>query len=66
MEVINEIFNWLSEQEAGFSALAALVVIIGVILSPLGVGMRALLSENKKSNTDATEWAKTGQQSRFY
>jgi len=51
MESINEIFNWLSEREAGFSALAALVVIIGVTLSPLGVGMRGLLSRRKTNDS---------------
>jgi len=48
LEILNQIFTWLSEHEAGFSALAALVVIIGVTLSPLGAGMRGLLSRNNK------------------
>ncbi|RLA42760.1 MAG: hypothetical protein DRR06_13745 [Gammaproteobacteria bacterium] len=51
MESINSIFTWLSEHEAGFSALAALVVIIGVTLSPLGVGMRGLLSRRKTNDS---------------
>ena len=50
MESINEIFTWLSEHEAGFSALAALVVIIGGTLSPLGVGMRGLLSRRQNAS----------------
>ena len=49
METLKQIFTWLSEHEAGFSALAALVVIIGVTLSPLGAGMRGLLSRNNKA-----------------
>ena len=59
MESVNEIFNWLSEHEAGFSALAALVVIVGVVLSPLGAGLRALLSGNKKTNAIAAKEAQT-------
>jgi adenylate cyclase len=51
MEGINSIFTWLSEHESGFSALAALVVIIGVILSPLGAGMRGLLSRRKSTDS---------------
>ena len=50
MESINEIFTWLSEHEAGFSALAPLVEIIGVTLSPLGVGMRGLLSRRQNAS----------------
>ena len=55
MEEINRIFAWLSEHEAGFSALAALVVIVGVVLSPLGAGLRALVSGNKRTSNIATE-----------
>ncbi|MBL4708469.1 MAG: hypothetical protein JKY48_08540 [Flavobacteriales bacterium] len=60
MESINEIFNWLSEHEAGFSALAALVVIIGVTLSPLGAGIRGLLSRNNKTISSAIDAQTTG------
>ena len=55
MEEISRIFTWLSEHEAGFSALAALVVIVGVVLSPLGAGLRALLSGKQKSRSATTE-----------
>ncbi len=41
---------WLNENETALSALAALVVIVGVVLSPLGAGMRGLLSRNKKAD----------------
>ena len=62
MESINEIFNWLSEHEAGFSALAALVVIIGVTLSPLGAGMRGLLSSRQRISS-AQQSVKASEQS---
>ncbi len=50
MDILNQIFTWLSEHESGFSALAALVVIIGVTLSPLGAGMRGLISRRKPTD----------------
>ncbi len=51
MDILNQIFSWLSEHESGFSALAALVVITGVTLSPLGAGMRGLLSRRKPTDS---------------
>ena len=48
MEGINEILNWLTEHESAFSAIAALVVIFGVVFSPLGAGMRGLLSRKSE------------------
>ncbi len=60
METLNQIFTWLSEHEAGFSALAALVVIIGVTLSPLGAGMRGLLSRNDKPVSSEIDTQITG------
>ena len=59
MDTLNQIFSWLSEHEAGFSALAALVVIVGVVLSPLGAGFRALLSGKQKSRSAAADTAQT-------
>ena len=53
MESLNNILGWLTEHEAAFSALAALVVIFGVVFSPLGAGVRALLSGNKNTNAGA-------------
>lgn len=44
METLNQIFIWLSDHESGFSALAALLVIIGVTLSPFGSGLRRALA----------------------
>ena len=47
--MINEILSWLSDQESALSALAALVVITGVTLSPLGAGLRGFLSQRELS-----------------
>jgi TolB-like protein len=44
MASIDEIGRWITENEALLSGMAALVVLAGVILSPLGTGMRHLLA----------------------
>lgn len=56
METINHIFSWLTEHESAFSAIAALVVIFGVVFSPLGAGMRGLFSrkQNESSAQEST------------
>ncbi|MBV1931992.1 MAG: hypothetical protein KUG71_09775 [Porticoccaceae bacterium] len=52
MESINDVLSWLTDHESAFSAIAALVVIFGVVLSPLGAGIRGILSGrgNSKQN----------------
>lgn len=56
MDSLNEAIQWLTKREAALSALAALVVIVGVVLSPLGIGIRRLLSgARKSSNGDASD-----------
>lgn len=65
MESINDVLSWLTDHESAFSALAALVVIFGVVLSPLGAGLRGLLTgrgnskQNEVSNSEATETKET-------
>ena len=65
MNGINDILNWLNDNETALSALAALVVIIGVVLSPLGAGIRGLLSgrsaskQNQVSISDLTNTKET-------
>jgi len=65
MESINEILRWLNDNETALSALAALVVIVGVVLSPFGAGIRRLLSgrsasrKNEVSISEATEKKET-------
>lgn len=67
MESLNDVLSWLTDHESAFSAIAALVVIFGVVFSPLGAGVRGLLSrkqagsdiqelgrENRLTNTDNT------------
>ena len=49
LDMLNEILSWLSEKESALSALAALVVIIGVTLSPLGTGLRGFISQRELS-----------------
>ncbi len=44
METFNQFVTWLNDNESALSAFAALVVIIGVTLSPMGSGLRRALS----------------------
>lgn len=44
MDELKQFVAWLDANETALSALAALVVIIGVTLSPLGSGLRRVLS----------------------
>ncbi|MEH6638850.1 MAG: hypothetical protein V7717_06230 [Porticoccaceae bacterium] len=55
MEMINNVLDWLTDHESAFSAIAALVVIFGVVFSPLGAGLRGLLSQNKNSRDSEPE-----------
>ncbi len=54
MESINDVLSWLTDHESAFSAIAALVVIFGVVFSPLGAGVRGLLSR-KQSGSDSQQ-----------
>ncbi|MEH6638851.1 MAG: hypothetical protein V7717_06235 [Porticoccaceae bacterium] len=51
---------WLNDNETALSALAALVVIIGVVLSPLGAGIRGLLSRSEKADAVSVNAPTTG------
>ncbi len=42
MDWLTQIGNWIADNESLLSGLAALVVVIGVFVSPLGVGLRKL------------------------
>ena len=48
MEALASIFEWLREQEAGFSALAAIPVLAGILFT----GIRFLLSRRSQSSTE--------------
>jgi TolB-like protein/Flp pilus assembly protein TadD len=50
MEALASIFEWLREQEAGFSAVAAILVIVGVVFA----GFRWLLSRRGEASADHT------------
>ena len=47
MTSIAELGRWISENESLLSGMAALVVLIGVILSPMGKGMAHLFRRQK-------------------
>lgn len=49
MESLTEGIRWLTEHEAALSAVAALVVILGVLLSPIGIGFRRFFVGNPNS-----------------
>ncbi len=49
MASIGEIGRWIADNESLFSGLAALVVLAGVVLSPLGAGLRRFRAREKKS-----------------
>ena len=53
MTFIGDLGRWITENEALLSGLAALVVLVGVILSPLGKGMRHLFARRNVTQSPA-------------
>jgi TolB-like protein/tetratricopeptide (TPR) repeat protein len=49
MPELGDIVGWISENESLLSGLAALIVLGGVILSPLGAGMRRLHERRRRA-----------------
>jgi len=45
--------SWISENESLLSGLAALIVVAGVLLSPLGAGLRRVGASRRRSDLDA-------------
>lgn len=45
MESLSQIGSWISENEALLSGIAALIVVAGVVFSPIGIGLRRLLRQ---------------------
>ena len=43
MEALNTLFQWIGANEAVLSGIAAAIVIVGVLFTPIGRGVRALL-----------------------
>lgn len=55
--------DWISKNESSLSGLAALVVVAGVVISPLGVGIRRLFGLSKRRHATSaadTRGAKDG------
>ena len=50
MDLLARIFDWLREQEAGFSAVAAILVIAGVLFA----GFRWLVSRRSQPTSEST------------
>jgi hypothetical protein len=48
MDVLSRIFDWLSDHEAGISAVAAIIVIAGVVFS----GIRSLLMRRAENSAE--------------
>ena len=44
MEFLGQVGNWISENEALLSGIAAMIVVAGVVFTPFGAGLRRLLS----------------------
>jgi len=53
MDWFTQIGGWITRNESLLSGLAALVVVVGVVLSPLGAGMRRLTGLPSGSATDS-------------
>jgi TolB-like protein len=54
VEYLSAFGRWITENEALLSGLAALVVLLGVVFSPVGRGVRNLLGRDKSSRSPAT------------
>ncbi len=53
MEYLDAFARWIAENESLLSGMAALVVLVGVVLSPLGRGARRFLGRNKQAHAAA-------------
>ncbi|GAB5414267.1 MAG: hypothetical protein Cons2KO_18700 [Congregibacter sp.] len=42
MDLLQQFETWVTQNESLLSGLAALVVVVGVVLSPLGIGLRRI------------------------
>jgi adenylate cyclase len=54
MEWLTQIGNWISENEALLSGLAAMIVVASVVFSPVGLGVRRLLAPSGKDEDTPT------------
>lgn len=53
LEVLAAFFRWIGENEAVLSGIAATIVIVGVLFTPLGRGARALLGRGQPETAGA-------------
>ena len=50
MDELAEIGRWIAENESLLSGMAAIVVLVGVVFSPLGGGLRSLLGRREPNS----------------
>jgi adenylate cyclase len=50
MDFFSDAMTWISENEAALSGLAAMIVVAGVIFTPVGVGLRRMFSGRADSD----------------
>jgi len=53
VDVFISVFGWIGSNEAVLSGIAALIVIVGVLFTPLGRGLRALLRHDEGGSSAA-------------
>lgn len=59
MESFSEIGTWISENEALLSGIAALIVVAGVVFSPIGIGVRRILGRTESVPVETPRAAAT-------
>ena len=55
MELLASIFDWIGTNEAVLSGIAATIVIVGVLFTPVGRGLRALFRQSEPSGSGAAD-----------
>ncbi|MCZ6784981.1 MAG: hypothetical protein O7G30_16910 [Proteobacteria bacterium] len=55
MELLASIFDWIGTNEAVLSGIAATIVIVGVLFTPVGKGLRALFRKSELSGSGAAD-----------
>ena len=55
MEMFGDLGSWIASNESLFSGLAAIIVVTGVIVTPIGAGLRRMLQRNRSPASSARE-----------
>ncbi len=55
MDALSEFGAWITDNESLLSGMAALIVLAGVVLSPLGIGVRRFLGGGRELDPDSPE-----------